>query len=316
MRFVLLIFSLLMLSSCGNSIQTQIESQQQQTKAQLTKLQQALDGNQLRNANILREYARILAEQQPELRTLVNQIATDSSSRGPLYQSLNQRLYDALGSAQSYSSPKEHLVELKHIFVAADLWAFNDALSDPINVLADLSNGQLPPVNALSGDVSGLANGAEDFGAGNQLIGNPAYGQWLTDSNGMSFWQWYGMYALLSNVMDVGFKRKRKRIYYDMWGRKRNYSYYHDYGRKFYSSPKQIRSQNAIEAATRKFANRNGFSSAYDKPRKGASRLSKVSKLSPSSGQNTFRTTSSKFKKSSFASSRKFRSKGFGFRRR
>lgn len=32
-------------------------------------------------------------------------------------------------------------------------------------------------------------------------VGNPEYGQWKNDSSGSSFWEFYGKYAMLSNVL-------------------------------------------------------------------------------------------------------------------
>jgi len=39
------------------------------------------------------------------------------------------------------------------------------------------------------------------FPNGYQYVGNPQYGNWRTDSNGNSFWEFYGKYMLLSQVM-------------------------------------------------------------------------------------------------------------------
>ena len=57
-------------------------------------------------------------------------------------------------------------------------------------MLADMSNGSLARVGAIS-------QKAEGEGVGNQMVGNPNYGNWQTNSSGISFWQWYGMYRIL-----------------------------------------------------------------------------------------------------------------------
>lgn len=312
----LIIFCLLLITGCNSNLQEKIQQQQRLTQQKIQSLQQELDDGQLRNAVILREYGNILKNQYPQQHQLINQLILDASSRGPLFQSLQQRLASAIRSPEQFTSKKEEFNELRLIFIAADPIAFNDALTDPINVLADLSQGALPRIAAENARVSQAANNADNFGIGQQLIGNPAYGQWLTDTNGMSFWQWYGMYALLSNVSDFAFNRHEQRVYYNNWGRARDYSYYHDYGRKLYSSPNQIRNQNAIEAAAKKFATRNGFESAYAKPRKGGRGLSALSKSLPSSGQNTFRVSNSKFNRFAARPNRFFTRKSFGYRRR
>ncbi len=57
---------------------------------------------------------------------------------------------------------------------------------------------------------------------GYQYVGNPRYGQWQTNSQGESFWSFYGKYALLRDAFDV-FDRPFKRKYYD--------NYYNNYYR-------------------------------------------------------------------------------------
>lgn len=39
--------------------------------------------------------------------------------------------------------------------------------------------------------------------AGYQYVGNPQYGQWQTNSSGGSFWEFYGKYAMLSQVIGM-----------------------------------------------------------------------------------------------------------------
>ncbi|MCS6968841.1 MAG: hypothetical protein RMJ44_09005 [Cytophagales bacterium] len=36
-----------------------------------------------------------------------------------------------------------------------------------------------------------------------QFVGNPQYGQWRTASDGSSFWEFYGKYAMISNVLGL-----------------------------------------------------------------------------------------------------------------
>ena len=51
------------------------------------------------------------------------------------------------------------------------------------------------------------------------------------------------MYRILGDVFD--------RVEYGSWSKRRKYSYYNDYGRTRYSSPKQIKTQSALETRTR-----------------------------------------------------------------
>ena len=168
---------------------------------------------------------------------------------------------------------------------------FNDALSDPVNVIADLSEGSLSRVNSISREAEMQANGAQNFGPGSQMMGNPNYGQWRTDSSGMSFWEWYGMYALFSNLFD-----NDRRYYYRDWGRYRGYSYYNDYGRDRYSSPTQRKADTATYNRTKKSFESKGrtFKGPYSKRRVGSSALSRSS--------HTATKRSSFSKRSSFAS--------------
>ena len=185
-----------------------------------------------------------------------------------------------------------------NIFEAADPILFSDALSDPLNVLADMSDGLLPRVNSLSKAQSMQANNAQDFGVGEQLIGNPSYGQWSQGSNGLSFWEWYGMYALMDNIFGS------RRTYYRDWGRSRNYSYYNDFGRTRYSSPSTLRKQVNLDNRTRKSFESKGqkYTSAYAKNRTGASSISSKSKAAQSSASRFQKTTANK---SSYASKSK-----------
>lgn len=136
---------------------------------------------------------------------------------------------------------------------------------------------------------------------GEQLIGNPSYGNWQTGSNGMSFWAWYGMYSMMGNMLG-------RPTYYSDWGRNRNYSYYNDYGRTRYSSPNQLNKQTQLDQRTKKsFASKGKkFTSPYEKNRTGSSSLSSKSKTAQSSA-NRFRSNTAK--KSSYASKSSTQSK-------
>ena len=306
------------LSACGDPVVEQIEQQLPVTEQRIDKLCQALENKQVRNANLIFQYADKLKSQKPEFVDLIDQFKRDATCQGPMYLALVDRINTAKNQKNMFASSQARFDELINIYQAADPVSYSDALSDPLNVLADMSDGQLPRVNSLSKNQSQRANNAQDFGVGEQLIGNPAYGQWQTGSNGLSFWEWYGMYALLDNVLDASFGHRKRRYYYSDWGRYRNYSYYHDYGRTRYSSPTQLRKQSQIETRTKKSFQRQGksFTSAYSRNRTGASSLSSTSKSAQTSA-NKFRATnnaskskyskSASFRNSSNSTSRSFR---------
>lgn len=297
----ILILSVLLLSACGDPVKEQAMQQLPITEQRITLLGEALNDGQVRNANLIQQYADKVSTLKPNLTTLVNEFRKDASVAGPMYRALLDRIDTAKNQPQMFASSQALYDELLNIYQAADPVLYSDALSDPLNVLADMSEGQLPRVNALSKSQSQQANNAQDFGTGEQLIGNPNYGNWQTGSNGMSFWAWYGVYSLMGNMFG-------RPAYYSDWGRNRNYSYYNDYGRTRYSSPSQLNKQTKLAQRTKKsFASRGQkFTSPYNKNRTGSSSLSSKSKTAQSSA-NRFRSNTAK--KSSYASKSSTQSK-------
>jgi len=259
-------------------LQQTIQESIKKADVELTQLGKALDNGSIRNATILKEYSRILKQQQPDLSKVVDVVSLDATRQGALYSGLTQRLDDIKGN---YLIPpyEDTLYNIDLLREAAKPTLFSDALTDPINMLADMSNGSLARVGAISQQ-------AEGQGVGNQMVGNPNYGNWQTNSNGISFWQWYGMYRMLGDV--VG------RVDYGGWSRGRKYSYYNDYGRERYSSPKQIKSQSALDARTRQTYQRQGkqFTSPYASKKTGASGLSRSSYTPPKSRSSYSRASS------------------------
>ena len=305
-RFYCAFFAiLLLLSGCGDPVKDQINQQLPVTQQRVEQLKQALDNKQVRNANLILQYADKIEALKPEYGELITEFRKEATTQGPMYLALLDRVATVQNQPQMFASSQDIFDELINIYQAADPVLYSDALSDPLNVLADMSGGALPRVNSLSKSQSMRANNAQDFGVGEQLVGNPSYGQWTTDSSGMSFWAWYGMFSLMDDLFD--YKRKR---YYNNWGRYRNYSYYNDYGRTRYSSPSQLKKQTSLDTKTRKsFASRGQkFNSAYSKNRSGASSLSSQSKSAQSSA-NRFRSSSTN--KSSFAKSSRNKNASF-----
>ncbi|MGI2260726.1 hypothetical protein [Shewanella sp. GXUN23E] len=310
-RTLLSLGLLMLLTACGNGMDKQIENYQQLVDQRLVTLGDALRDGQVRNATLLKQYANLLGQEQPHYAMLAEEIAKDAGTSGPLYLSLQRRYQDSL-KLSNFPNQEEQLAELENLYQATDPALFNDMLSDPINVLADMSKGTLARVNSVSREAEALANNTDNFGAGSQLVGNPAYGEWRTDSNGMSFWAWYGMYSLFSDLFD-------RRVYYRDWSGRRGYSYYNDIGRYRYSSPKQIRTQESVFQQQKKRFDNQGktFSSPYAKTRSGASGLSRQSAQAPSpakaasassASQSKFRSNYAKSSSHRNASSRTTRS--------
>jgi len=269
--FLICCFSLLLVA-CGDERSDRLQANIKTADYLIQNLGSYLDDNRVRNAVVLGQYAKLLAKQKPDLSPLLNELAKDATRSGPMYRSLTDRIStlkeqpDVLGDIEAQLFESETLIE------ASDQTLFSDALSDPINVIADMSDGRLARVNAISQAQSLQANAAEDTGAGSQLVGNPGYGNWQTNSSGMSFWHWYGMYAMFSAISP-------RPIGYNNWSSHRDYSYYNDVGRNRYTSPQNKKSQDNLAQRTKKqFGNRGGFNSPYAKSKTGASRMSTASK--------------------------------------
>ena len=294
----IIILLTLLLSACGDPIKEQITQQIPLTEQRIELLAQALDNGQVRNANLISQYADRLLKDKPDYKPLIDEFLKDAGTQGPMYLALVDRLNTVKKQPQMFKDSQALYDELLNLYQAADPVLYSDALSDPLNVLADMSEGTLPRVNALSKAQSLAANKAQDFGTGEQLIGNPAYGNWTTGSNGMSFWAWYGMYSMMGDLFGS------RRTSYNDWGRSRNYSYYNDYGRKRYSSPSQLNKQTDLDTRTKKSFESRGqkYTSAYSKNRTGASSISSQSKSAQTSAN---RFTSKASNKSAYAKSSK-----------
>jgi hypothetical protein len=301
--FITLLF--LGLTACSDPVKEKIAQQSPVTAERIEQLGNALDNKQITNAVLISKYADIVMKLKPSYGPLIDEFRKEATRQGPMFKALQDRLSTTTNNPQMFASNQALYDELINIYQAADPLLYSDALSDPLNVLADMSDNALPRVNSLSKSQSQGANNAQDFGTGEQLIGNPGYGHWQTGSNGMSFWAWYGMYSMLGNFSG-------RHTYYNDWGRSRNYSYYSDYGRTRYSSPSQLKKQTALDnRAMKSFDNKgNKYTSAYSKNRTGSSRLSAKSTIAQTNA-NRFKASannkSSYGKKSSYSQNSSFR---------
>ncbi|MBV1915099.1 MAG: hypothetical protein KUG72_06915 [Pseudomonadales bacterium] len=310
---VLLLLPTVWLAGCtsdAEKLKTQLDQQVTITETSLNRLKRQIDSNQISNTALLTQYAAIVKKDRPEMSQLTNALAQDASTDGPMIRGLEARLSDAKsdipGAVSGGIEPAKGVYsELLAIETASDPATYGMMLTDPINVLADMSDGTLARVAAMSRDASARINKAEDFGPGSQLVGNPQYGNWQTNSSGGSFWHWYGQYAFFSTMF-------RSPIGYSSWGRGRDYSYYNDYGRSSYTSPSQRRSQNSVERKTRDRFNRSGksFNSPYSKTKQTTSQVArsqsrlKSQRKASSYSRSAPKSTTSSYRSSSYQSSR------------
>ena len=283
---LLLAIGAIVLVGCdgGSALREQMETGLTRLDAAVERLGAELDADRVQNAALIKRYATRVARAKPELRELTEVLRREGTREGTLYKGLVTRVQEVRGMAPPPDAPVEAYVpvveELGSLEAAADPAEFSRALSDPLNVLADLSDGELPRVDAISATASRRANGAADQGPGSQLVGNHHYGQWRTDGSGNSFWMWYGQFALMQTLLGG------PRIGYGDWAGRRDYSYYHDYGRGNYTS-RSVRQQQARvdSTARRKFSSEGRtFRSPYARQRTGASTAVARQKFAASGG--------------------------------
>ena len=231
-------------------------------------LRSGLDEGSLRNASFIKQYAAIVKTSKPDLMALLIELEKDATPEGPLFKSLESRADRLKNGTDAFASWTERLDEATRLRSATGPEAFNDALSDTVNVLADLSDGELARVNAVSRSAEQQLNASAQSGYGGQYIGNPHYGHWQHGTGG-SFWTWYAAYSLFG----------RDRYYYNDWSGNRGYSYYHDVGRDHYTSRSQYSRQQDVDTrAQKQFGSTGKYKSPYSKTRSGATGLSGASK--------------------------------------
>lgn len=269
--------ALLSLAGCNSAASARAQAQRadEEATAMLIRLRDDLAqrraGDAVSNATLILGYADAIARAKPELKPMTDVLRLEGTENGRLYEGLRKRLEDNRAAFPPPDAPASAyepvLAEYAALRAAADPVEFNRALSDPLNALADMSDGRLPRVDSISASASRSANAADSHGPGSQLVGNPHYGSWQTNSSGASFWVWYGQYALISSLLGG------PRIGYGDWSGRRDYSYYHDWGRDTYTSPSDRRRQNQVEStARRKFSSEGRtFRSPYVRQRQGAS---------------------------------------------
>ena len=298
------------LASCGDGgIRAQVDAAIVRLEQGVARLGTALDDDTLRNGALIKQYAAEVRSAKPALRDLVAVLAREGTRGGTLFQGIETRLKDVRAALPEPGAPTEAYrdaaEELNSLAAAIQPDEFNNALADPLNVLADLTDGKLPRVDAAPASASRSANSASNFGPGSQLVGNPNYGHWQTNSGGTSFWVWYGQFALMRDLLGG------PRIGYGAWAGGRDYSYYHDYGRRNYTSPSARRAQTQVEStARRKFASEGRtFNSPYARTRQGASNRVARQKFASNRASGSRRTIAGGTRT---ASSRPASFRGFG----
>ena len=133
---------------------TQLTEQVQQTETQLNSLKKQINSGLVKNAVLLKLYGEAVKRYKPELAELIDALTKDATSNGPIFQSLMLRFKEAQAGMSiavgSESGLNNMIQEMVLIDEAANPAVYNMILTDPINVLADMSDGKLGRVEAMS----------------------------------------------------------------------------------------------------------------------------------------------------------------------
>ena len=163
-RLMLIIGLLVTLAGCSSG-KSKVEDQLALVNQNLVGIREALNKGSIRNATIIGRYSALLKTQRPELGPLLSALEKDATPQGPLFQSLEERYKGLKDGSEYYESWTEKLEEATKLTAATQRDAFNDALSDTVNVIADLSEGELARVNAMSRSAEQTLNSAKSYGA-------------------------------------------------------------------------------------------------------------------------------------------------------
>lgn len=294
--FSLLLVLTISLLSAGCGQDGRLDQGIAQSEQHIRQLADAISNGELRNASLIREYADVVAADHADLSAIVDTLRKESTPQGQQFMRLQRRLDEVKQLRASYGDPDLLLAETQSIVASADPAVFDMSLADVVNVLADMSNGKLARVGVLSKSAERGVNDAKDYGPGSQLVGNPSYGQWA-NRDGMSFWEWYGMYSLFGNLMGGS------RIFYNDWDRYRPYSFYQDRVADRYGSPLTRRKWGRTWSSSYQKA---GVRDSFSRPRK----KSRFSRRSSGFGSSRTATRRSSFGSGSFRRSSSYR-RGF-----
>ncbi len=270
------------LSACSDPNRELLNQKVLDAETLVSALGNDLQAGKIRNAVILQEYAKMLRNERPELDRIITNLSREGTKSGQQYQFLKARLSALQKHTAQIGNPAQLLPEADALMLAANPTTYSQSLADPINVLADMSNGTLARVGVVSKRDEASYNDTKDYGRGSQMVGNPAYGQW-NNNRGFSFWEFYGMYAMFNAITGSN------RIYQRDWNRHRPYSYYQDVGVDRYGSSRErskYRSSYSKSSGVKSTANEKRFSGARKSSSLGTgarSRSAGVSQRKPSS---------------------------------
>ena len=195
-----------------------------------------------------------------EIDQLEKQFTLDMTTKGTVFKSIEKKYTSVMNNPhikffEKISDTKNFNIKDINKFISNrnELMALNQILSyssfdnnfiDYINTLAAISTSVKPVV---------VKNVEKDSPIGSAFVGNPNYGNWVTDKNGDTHWSFLETYMymsvlnnMLSNHNSFSFDRNHDKYTpnyssykYDNWRNKRGYSYYNDTYVKRYASTKE-----------------------------------------------------------------------------
>lgn len=242
--------------------------------------------------------------------SLVKQFKHDTTIKGTVFQKYKSE-YDAVKGSPVYTkmktkeAVKDDLVKLKTLETEVNRLRttmtavkYDENFIDYINIVASLSN-EVDPVVISKSDLN------PEAGIGSQMIGNPQYGEWKTDSNGNMFWNFAAAYMFFDFMSDsrrgyggsygsYGYHRSSNNYKYnsnnryDNWNNKRNWSYYNDKYVKDYAKTTEKSKYNKWSKT-----GKTKYASSFKTNKTLANTTNKISKSSSSKFKSNFASTRS-----------------------
>jgi len=309
---LMLLSVMAMLVACGSDpikpIFEEIKANYSAAESALSSLNNQLDSGTGRNAILIKSYASLAREKKPQFKEIIDVFESEATKEGPTYKQIVGRLTHAKTQVSQKPRTEEEGIStnVELLNIRSAISNYDAMLVDALNVLSDFTDGELPKVREIE-----FADYQSEKGeVGSEYVGNSSYGQWKTDTNGNSFWHWYGQYAFFSHMF-------RSPYYYDNWSYNRRPSYHHDRSQGVYTSPDSRKNNTDALSRTKKTYSAKGksFKSPYAKNTKikgvsGSTQKSSTKKVYKSSYSKPRSSSSSSSKSSSKKSSYNSRSSG------
>jgi hypothetical protein len=321
--FILMAFSIAVLSGCTDEQQKEADMLANVNAKLENKLQKNIGAleSRVKNTSLRGKYEMILstalAQVEKEhwndeaIKDLVKTFRNDMTVQGTPFKTVKDDVNDVLGHKMSqYSTltpsikaPKDKLpdlrnynLELERALEIVKPSVFDERYIDYINALSAISDKVDPIV---------VNDNNRDAAFASQFVGNPAYGQWVTDSNGGSSWSFWETYGMISFIDDLFFDGGRhygsygygsyrsnyntykpysygsNRYRYDTWHNQRNYSYYNDvYSKKYENSKTKATMANTDKKLQAKYSSNLSRSTVASRQNATLSRDPKTAKFS------------------------------------